>query len=61
MLSAHERSRDHWWILNGKTLGSAGVAWKPKKGKHLLTLVDREGKILDSVSIEVRESEPSER
>jgi penicillin-binding protein 1C len=62
LFSAHERSKDHRWILNGKTLGSAGasVAWKPRKGKHLLALVDREGKILDCVSFEVRGSEASE-
>jgi penicillin-binding protein 1C len=56
LFSAHERSKDHQWILNGKTLGpsDAAVAWKPKRGKHLLSLVDREGKVLDSVSFEVR-------
>ena len=56
LFSAHERSKEHRWILNGETLGSAGqgVAWKPKRGKHRLALVDREGKVLDSVSFEVR-------
>jgi penicillin-binding protein 1C len=62
LLSAQERSKDHRWVLNGKSLGSAaaGVAWRPKRGRHVLALVDREGKILDSVSFEVRGSEPSE-
>jgi len=56
LFSAHDRSKDHRWILNGKTLGAAGaaLAWKPKRGKHVLALVDREGKVLDSVSFEVR-------
>lgn len=56
IFSAHERSMDHHWILNGKTLGSAGgaLAWKPKRGKYVLALADREGKVLDSVSFEVR-------
>jgi penicillin-binding protein 1C len=56
LFSAHQRTKDHHWILNGKTLGSAGegVAWKPKRGNHCLALADREGKILDSVSFEVR-------
>jgi len=56
LFSAHDRSKDHRWILNGKTLGSASaaLAWKPKRGKHVLALVDREGKVLDSVSFEVR-------
>ena len=56
LFSAHKREKDHQWILNGKTLGSAGagVAWRPKRGKYLLALADREGKVLDSVSFEVR-------
>jgi penicillin-binding protein 1C len=56
IFSAHERSMDHHWILNGKTLGSAGgaLAWKPKRGKYVLALADREGRVLDSVSFEVR-------
>jgi penicillin-binding protein 1C len=60
--SAHERSEDHQWVLNGRTLGSAGtgLAWKPKRGKYLLALVSREGKILDSVSFEVRGHASSE-
>jgi penicillin-binding protein 1C len=62
LFSAHERSKDHRWILDAKALGSAAasVAWKPKRGKHLLALVDREGRVLDSVSFEVRGSEASE-
>jgi penicillin-binding protein 1C len=60
LFSAHERTNDHRWILNGKTLGSAAasVAWKPKKGNHRLALVDGKGKVLDSVSFEVRGTEP---
>jgi penicillin-binding protein 1C len=62
LFSAKERAKDQRWILNGKTLGSAGgsVAWKPKTGKYRLALVDREGKVLDSVSFEVRGSEAAE-
>jgi penicillin-binding protein 1C len=62
MFSAHERSKDHRWILNGKPLGSAAarVAWRPKRGKHQLGLVDRDGRILDSVSFEVRGAESSD-
>jgi len=56
LFSAHERSGDHRWMLNGESLGSASasVAWKPRRGKHRLVLVDREGKVVDSVSFEVR-------
>ena len=56
LFSAHSRDKDHQWILNGKPLGPAGpgLAWKPKRGKYLLALADREGKVLDSVSFEVR-------
>jgi penicillin-binding protein 1C len=56
LFSAHEQSKDHRWVLNGKPLGSAdeSMAWKPKRGKHVLALVDRGGKILDYVCFEVR-------
>ncbi len=59
LFSASKREKDHQWILNGKALGSAGagVVWKPKRGKYLLGLADRGGKILDTVSFEVRGSE----
>jgi penicillin-binding protein 1C len=59
LFSARERVEDHRWILNGKTLGPAAarVAWKPERGKYLLAVVDREGKVLDSVSFEVRGTE----
>jgi penicillin-binding protein 1C len=62
LFSAKERAKDHRWILNGKTLGSAGggVAWKPRTGKYRLALVDKQGKVLDSVSFEVRGSEAAE-
>jgi penicillin-binding protein 1C len=60
LFSAHERAKDHRWVLNGKTLGSAAasVAWKPEKGNYQLALVDGKGKVLDSVSFEVRGTEP---
>lgn len=56
LFSAHERSKDHQWILNGKRLGSTGAAmvWKPTRGRHVLALADGQGKILESVSFEVR-------
>lgn len=62
LFSAYSREKDHHWVLNGKPLGpaNAGVAWKPKRGKYLLTLADREGEVLDSVSFEVRGSDVSE-
>jgi penicillin-binding protein 1C len=45
LFSAYKREKDHQWILNGTTLGSAGagVPWKPKRGKYLLAVADREG------------------
>ena len=44
------------WMLNGNIVDGAGkpVAWSPKAGKHSLAMLDREGKILDSVQFEVR-------
>ncbi|TGK35114.1 penicillin-binding protein 1C [Leptospira gomenensis] len=45
------------WILNGKKLDLSNtkeVYWKPEKGFHILSLRDREGKMIDSVVFEVR-------
>jgi penicillin-binding protein 1C len=47
------------WILNGKCITptfNAVVPWIPEQGKYLLSLVDNQGHILDSVSFEVRGS-----
>jgi penicillin-binding protein 1C len=44
------------WILDGQSLGIAAalVPWSPRKGKHLLKVLDPQGKELDSVDFEVR-------
>jgi penicillin-binding protein 1C len=48
--SAHSR-----WQLDGKRLGDAQrVLWPPWPGRHLLELVDANGRIADSVRFEVR-------
>ena len=58
LFSAHAQERDHRWILNGRTLGSAeaSLTWKPKRGTYRLALVDGDGNVLDTVSFEVRGS-----
>jgi penicillin-binding protein 1C len=44
------------WILNGNVMEETGkaVAWSPKIGKHQLSMVDKEGRVIDSVPFEVR-------
>ncbi len=44
------------WLLNNKKIGtpSERVSWKPKKGKYVLSLVDKQNRIIDSVEFEVR-------
>ncbi len=50
------RKGDFDWVLNNEKIGagSALVSWKPVYGKHVLSLVDKQGKKLDSVTFEVR-------
>ncbi|HEY7536105.1 MAG TPA: penicillin-binding protein 1C [Thermodesulfobacteriota bacterium] len=44
------------WILNNKRLGNSQrrVSWKPRRGKYLLSLVDNQSRVIDSVKFEVR-------
>jgi penicillin-binding protein 1C len=43
------------WLLDGKPLAQGAQAqWMPWPGKHVITLVDAQGKALDEVRIEVR-------
>ncbi len=45
------------WVLDGKNVGGISypiVLWNPKHGKHLLSLVDKQNRIVDSVEFEVR-------
>ncbi|MCI0455082.1 MAG: penicillin-binding protein 1C [Candidatus Dadabacteria bacterium] len=46
----------YYWVLNNKKLGSSNkrVSWKPKRGKYVLSLVDNQGHVIDSVEFEVR-------
>jgi penicillin-binding protein 1C len=43
------------WLLDGKPLAQGAQAqWLPWPGKHVITLVDAQGDVLDEVRIEVR-------
>ncbi|EQA63130.1 penicillin-binding protein 1C [Leptospira alexanderi] len=45
------------WVLDGKKIQEAkqkDVFWKPERGFHILSLQDKDGKIIDSVVFEVR-------
>lgn len=48
------------WVLNDQKIGESGtaVSRRPKAGRHLLALVDKEDRVIDSVRFEVRGSEP---
>ena len=44
------------WVLDGQRMDVSGktVSWSPRAGKHLLSIADGEGRIIDSVHFEVR-------
>lgn len=44
------------WMLNNKRMGASNprVSWKPKRGKYILSLVDKGNRIIDSIGFEVR-------
>jgi len=43
------------WRLNGRILGAgAQLAWLPMPGQHVLEIVDRQGRKLDAVTVQVR-------
>ena len=44
------------WRLDGESAGPAGslLLWSPQRGQHTLALIDETGRVLDSVSFEVR-------
>lgn len=43
------------WRLNGRILGAgAQLAWLPMPGQHVLEIVDRQGRRLDAVTVQVR-------
>ena len=48
--------RQFGWVLNNERIGDsiAAVSWKPKRGKYLLSLVNNQNNIVDSVAFEVR-------
>jgi penicillin-binding protein 1C len=53
--NAQANARAVRWLLDGKPLAQgAQTQWLPWPGKHVITLVDFQGKALDEVRIEVR-------
>jgi penicillin-binding protein 1C len=44
------------WMLNNKRIGVSNVrvSWKPKRGKYILSLVDKGNRVIDSIGFEVR-------
>jgi penicillin-binding protein 1C len=53
--NAHANPQAVRWLLDGKPLAKgAQTQWLPWPGRHVITLVDVQGKVLDEVRIEVR-------
>jgi penicillin-binding protein 1C len=45
----------HEWQLDGRTIGaSASLLWKPERGRHMLSLIDGENNVADSVTFIVK-------
>ena len=44
------------WLLNNQQIGNSSnlIPWKPRPGKYRLSLVDRQGQVIDSLTFEVR-------
>jgi penicillin-binding protein 1C len=61
VLEAAGASASARWVLEGTMIGSAGKLsmWSPHPGKHALSLIDREGRSLDTVRFEVRGAAPA--
>ena len=50
---------DYEWTLNGKNLCKIcmpSISWNPGQGKFMLSLVDKQNRIIDTVHFEVRGS-----
>lgn len=50
---------DYEWTLNGKKLCKIckpSISWNPTQGKYMLSLVDKQNRIIDTVHFEVRGS-----
>jgi penicillin-binding protein 1C len=47
---------DYEWLLDGKPIGNAAglMPWEPQRGRHVLKLLERGDKVLDSIDFEVR-------
>ena len=44
------------WVLNGQPVEDQGntILWTPRSGRHVLALIDRQNKVVDSVEFEVK-------
>ena len=59
---AQTGGKEMYWRLDDTAIGEAGraAAWSPRKGKHDLMLMDRQGRVVDAVSLEVRGAEQAD-
>ena len=49
-------SNNFEWLLNKEKIGDSimAISWRPQKGKYILSLVDKQKDIIDSVTFEVK-------
>jgi penicillin-binding protein 1C len=58
---AAEEARKVQWSVDGKIIGQGGeVPWMPWPGRHVVRLLDLDGKTLDSAALEVRGAVPKQ-
>jgi penicillin-binding protein 1C len=59
---AQAKGKERYWRLNDTAIGEAGktAAWSPRKGQYNLTLTDKQGRVIDSVNLEVRGPEQAD-
>lgn len=58
---AAQEARSVQWSVDGRIIGQGGeVPWMPWPGRHVVRLLDLEGKVLDSAELEVRGAAPKQ-
>lgn len=55
---AQAQNKKFSWVLNNEKIGEfdTAISWSPRQGRYILSLVDEQDRIADSVEFEVRGS-----
>lgn len=53
---AQAQNKKFSWLLNNEKIGEfdTAISWSPKQGRHILSLVDEQDRVADSIEFEVR-------